>query len=47
MELIVEGTRNAETEWIVVKDAHLAIIDDKLWNTAQSVLELRRPAKFK
>ncbi|QSF45288.1 recombinase family protein [Paenibacillus tianjinensis] len=44
---IVEGTRNAEVEWIVVKEAHPAIIDDKLWNAAQSVLELRRPTKFK
>jgi DNA invertase Pin-like site-specific DNA recombinase len=43
---IVEGTRNAEVEWIVVKDAHPVIIDDKLWSAAQSVLELRRPTKF-
>ncbi|OKP99241.1 MULTISPECIES: recombinase family protein [Paenibacillus] len=43
---IVEGTRNSEIEWIVVKDAHPPIIDDKLWNAAQSVLELRRPTKF-
>jgi hypothetical protein len=38
----VDGHKNPEEEWIVTKNCHPAIIEDKLWNKTQSMLHSRQ-----
>ncbi|MFD2663350.1 recombinase family protein [Paenibacillus thailandensis] len=41
----VNGTVNPADEWIVTKNAHPAIIDEKLWSAAQASLMSRKQNK--
>lgn len=38
----VKGKRNPQSEWIVVKNAHPAIINEVLWEAAQNALKERK-----
>jgi DNA invertase Pin-like site-specific DNA recombinase len=42
----VNGHKNPESEWIVTKERHPAIIDLKLWEAAQTALMSRRVIKL-
>lgn len=41
---IVEGKKNPQSEWIVVKNAHPPIINEALWEAALEALENRKQA---
>lgn len=42
---IVEGKKNPQSEWIVVKNAHPPIINEVLWEAAHEALKSRKQAK--
>lgn len=42
---MTNGKRNDQSDWIVTKYAHPAIIDEKLWSAAQTCLQARKQSK--
>lgn len=42
---MTNGKRNDQSDWIVTKNAHPAIIDEKLWSAAQASLQARKQSK--